>query len=91
MLGAGALGRPREMVWGGRREVGSGWGTHVHLWRIHFDIWQNQYNVAKLKNKIKLKKIKMSNLNKNFNCPLKSNLSTFNLFFSLYLSLLNYN
>ena len=29
MLGAGALGRPRGMVWGGRREEGSGWGTHV--------------------------------------------------------------
>ena len=26
---------------GGRREEGSGWGTHVYLWRIHFDIWQN--------------------------------------------------
>ena len=25
------------MVWGGRREEGSGWGTHVCLWRIHFD------------------------------------------------------
>ena len=25
---------------GGRREEGSGWGTHVNLWRIHFDIWQ---------------------------------------------------
>jgi len=41
MLGAGALGRPRGMVWGGRREEGSGWGTHVYLWWIHFDIWQN--------------------------------------------------
>ena len=41
MLGAGALGRPRGMVWGGRREEGSGRGTHVYLWRIHFDIWQN--------------------------------------------------
>ena len=41
MLGASALGRPRGMVWGGRREEGSGWGTHVYLWRIHFDIWQN--------------------------------------------------
>jgi len=56
MLGAGALGRPRGMVWGGRREEGSGWETHVYLWRIHFDIWQNQYNIVKLKNKIKLKK-----------------------------------
>ena len=54
MLGAGALGRPRGMVWGGRREDGSGWGTHVYLWQIHFDIWQNQYNIVKL-NKIKLK------------------------------------
>ena len=24
-----------------RREEGSGWGTHVYLWRIHFDVWQN--------------------------------------------------
>ena len=55
MLGAGALGRPRGMVWGGRREEGSGWGAHVYLWQIHFDIWQNQYNIVKL-NKIKLKK-----------------------------------
>jgi len=43
------------MVWGGRREEGSGWGTHVYLWQIHFDIWQNQYNIVKL-NKIKFKK-----------------------------------
>ena len=55
MLGAGALGRPRGMVWGGRREEDS--GTHVYVWQIHFDIWQNQYNIVKL-NKIKLKKIK---------------------------------
>ena len=39
------------MVWGGRREEGSGWGTHVYLWRIHFNIWQNQYNIVKFKNK----------------------------------------
>ena len=37
------------MVWGGRREEGSGWGTRVYLWRIHVDIWQNQYNIVKLK------------------------------------------
>ena len=49
MLGASALGRPRGMVWGGRREEGSGWGTHVYLWQIHFAIWQNQYNIVKLK------------------------------------------
>ena len=51
MLGAGALGRPRGMVWGGRREEGSGWGTRVYLWWIHVDIWQNQYNILKLKKK----------------------------------------
>ena len=50
MLGAGALGRPRGMVQGGRKKEGSGWGTRV-------DIWQNQYNIVKFKNKIKLKKI----------------------------------
>jgi len=54
MLGAGALGRPRGMVRGGRREEDSGWGTHVYLWQIHFDIWQNQYNIVKL-NKTKQK------------------------------------
>ena len=42
------------MVWGGRREEGSGWGTHVYLWRIHFDIWQNQYNTVKFKKKKKI-------------------------------------
>ena len=56
MLGAGALGRHRGMVWGGRREEASGWGTCVHLWQIHVDIWQNQYNIVKLKNKKRIKK-----------------------------------
>ena len=55
MLGTGALGLPRGMVWGGRREEGSGWGTRVYLWQIHVDIWPNQYNIVKLK-KIKIKK-----------------------------------
>ena len=58
MLGAGALGRPRGMVWGGRCQEDSGGETHVYLWWIHFDIWQNQYNIVKLKNKIKLNKKK---------------------------------
>ena len=35
MLGAGALGQPE------------GWGTHVYLWRIHVDVWQNQHNIVK--------------------------------------------
>ena len=52
MLGAGALARPRGMVPGGRREEGSGQEACVYLWQIHFDIWQNQYNIVKLKNKI---------------------------------------
>ena len=58
MLGAGALGQPRGMVRGGRTEEGSGWGTRVYLWRIHVDVWQNQYNIVKLKNKMKLKNSK---------------------------------
>ena len=58
MLGAGALGRPKGMVQGGRREEGSGWGTRVYLGRIHIDIWQNQYNIVKLKNKLKFKRKK---------------------------------
>ena len=62
MLGAGALGGPRGRVWGRRREKGSGWGTHVYLWWIHFDIWQNQYNIVKLKNKIKLKQQKKNEI-----------------------------
>ena len=52
------------MVWGGRCEEGSGLGTRVHLWRIHFDIWKNQYNIVKLKNKIKLKKKKERGLHR---------------------------
>ena len=49
ILGAGALGLPRGMVRGGRREAGSGWGTQVYLWWIHVDIWKNQYTIVKLK------------------------------------------
>ena len=47
MLGAVALGGPRGMVQGGRWEGCSGWGTRVHLWKIHVDVWQNQYNIVK--------------------------------------------
>ena len=39
------------MVQGGRREGGSGWGMHVYLWRIHVDVWQNQYNIVSKKKK----------------------------------------
>ena len=48
---------------GGEEGGGSGWGTRVYLWRIHVDIWQNQYNIVKLKNKIKLKKIMNNAIN----------------------------
>ena len=39
------------------REEGGGFrmGNTCILWWIHFDIWQNQYNIVKLKNKIKKK------------------------------------
>ena len=35
-------GMGREVGWGG-----SGLGTCVHLWQIHVDVWQNQYNIVK--------------------------------------------
>ena len=31
----------------GRGLGGSGWGTYVHPWQIHVNVWQNQYNIAK--------------------------------------------
>ena len=37
----------RGMGRGGRWEGGSGWGTHVHPWWIHVNVWQNQYNIVK--------------------------------------------
>ena len=37
----------RGVVWGERWEEGSGWGTRVHPWQIHVDVWQNQYNIVK--------------------------------------------
>ena len=33
------------------REEGSEWGTRVYLWWMYVDIWQNQYNIVKLKKK----------------------------------------
>ena len=52
------------MVRGGRSEEGSGWGTRVYLWWIHVDIWQNQYNIVKLKKK-KTEKKRMRKIKKN--------------------------
>ena len=31
---------------GGERRH-SGWGTRAYQWRIHVDVWQNQYNIVK--------------------------------------------
>ena len=72
MLGARALGWPREMVCRGRWEGGSGLGTRVHPWQIHVDVWQNQYSIVK-QNKVKIflksekKKLKSSKPQKNKN------------------------
>ena len=41
VLGPGALGRPGGIGWRGRWEGGSGWGTHINPWLIHFNVWQN--------------------------------------------------
>ena len=48
VLRAGALGRPRGMGWGGRWEGGSGWGTHVNPWLIHFNVWQKPLQYCKV-------------------------------------------
>ena len=46
VLRAGALGRPRGM--GGRRERGSGWGTHVNPWLVHVSVWQKPLQYCKV-------------------------------------------
>ena len=48
VLGAGALGRPRGMGWGGRWEGGSGWGTHVNPRLIHVNVWQKPLQYCKV-------------------------------------------
>ena len=48
VLGAGVLGRPRGMGWGGRWEGGSGWGTHVNPWLIHVNVWQKPLQYCKV-------------------------------------------
>ena len=48
VLRAGALGWPRGMGWGGKREGGSGWGTHVHPWLIHVNVWQKPIQYCKV-------------------------------------------
>ena len=48
VLGAGALGRPRGMGWGGRWEGGPGGGTHVNPWLIHVTVWQKPLQYCKV-------------------------------------------
>ena len=48
VLGAGALGWPRGMRWGGRWEGGSGWGTYVNPWLIHVNVWQKPLQYCKV-------------------------------------------
>ena len=62
VLGAGALGRPRGMGWGGRREGGLGWGTHVNPWLTHVNVWQKPLQCCKV---IGLQLIKINGKNNN--------------------------
>ena len=48
VLRDGALGRPRGMGYGGRREGGSGWGTHGNSWLIHVNVWQKLLQYCKV-------------------------------------------
>ena len=48
VLGPGALGRPSGIGWCGRWEGGSGWGTHVNPWLIHFNVWQKPLQCCKV-------------------------------------------
>ena len=48
VLRAGVLGRPRGMGWGGSREGGLGWGTHVKPWLIHVSVWQKPLQYCKV-------------------------------------------
>ena len=48
VLGAGALGRPIGMGWGGRWGGGSGWGKHVNPWLVHVSVWQKSLQYCKV-------------------------------------------
>ena len=48
VLRAGALGWSWGMGWEGRWERGSGWGTHVHPWLIHVNLWQKPLQYCKV-------------------------------------------
>ena len=63
VLGAGALGWPRGMGKGGRWEGGSGWGTYVHPWLIHVNVWQKPLQYCKIIS-LQLTNIKKKQTNK---------------------------
>ena len=46
VLGAGALGRPRGVEWGGTRE--GGWRIHVNPWLIQVNVWQKPLQYCKV-------------------------------------------
>ena len=48
VLRASSLGRPRGMGWRGKWEGGSGWGTHINPWLIHFNVWQKPLRYSKV-------------------------------------------
>ena len=50
------------MGWGGRREGGSGWGTHVNPWLIHVNVWQKPLQYCKV---ISLQLIKINGKKQN--------------------------
>ena len=47
------VGHPKPVLWGnieGYSGEGGGFsmeGTHVYLWLVHVDVWQNYYNILK--------------------------------------------
>ena len=63
VLGPGALGSPRGIGWRGRWEGGSGWGTHVNPWLIHFNVWQKPLQYCKV---ISLQLIKINGGKKDY-------------------------
>ena len=70
-LRAGALGRPRGMGWGGKRDGGLGWGIHVTPWLIHVNVWQKPQQYCKV---ISLQLIKINEKKKG---KKKKNLTAF--------------
>ena len=53
------LAHKRKILRGGRWEGGSGWGTHVHPWLIHVNVWQKPLQYCKaISLQLKLKKKK---------------------------------